>query len=134
MNSRLFLYSSLFFVLILLFDASSRPTGESLNNIKNEKSMPETTENSVSTSEQFPEVMGNDSKQAQPRSKHVDVITDTHKLKISLTDGSIVSAELLNYAKEFESTDSNVKLLNNCLLYTSPSPRDGLLSRMPSSA
>ena len=25
-------------------------------------------------------------------------------------------------------------LLNRCLLYTSPSPRDGLLSRMPSSA
>ena len=25
-------------------------------------------------------------------------------------------------------------LSNNCLLYTSPSPRDGLLSRMPSSA
>ena len=24
--------------------------------------------------------------------------------------------------------------LGNCLLYTSPSPRDGLLSRMPSSA
>ena len=27
-----------------------------------------------------------------------------------------------------------VNLLNTCLLYTSPSPRDGLLSRMPSSA
>ena len=26
------------------------------------------------------------------------------------------------------------KLMNICLLYTSPSPRDGLLSRMPSSA
>ena len=26
------------------------------------------------------------------------------------------------------------KLLNNCLLYTSPSPRDGATSRMPSSA
>ena len=26
------------------------------------------------------------------------------------------------------------ELLTNCLLYTSPSPRDGLLSRMPSSA
>ena len=26
------------------------------------------------------------------------------------------------------------KLLEDCLLYTSPSPRDGLLSRMPSSA
>ena len=25
-------------------------------------------------------------------------------------------------------------ILNTCLLYTSPSPRDGLLSRMPSSA
>ena len=27
-----------------------------------------------------------------------------------------------------------LRLINNCLLYTSPSPRDGLLSRMPSSA
>ena len=26
------------------------------------------------------------------------------------------------------------KIFYNCLLYTSPSPRDGLLSRMPSSA
>ena len=26
------------------------------------------------------------------------------------------------------------KLVKSCLLYTSPSPRDGLLSRMPSSA
>ena len=29
---------------------------------------------------------------------------------------------------------SGFKGLNTCLLYTSPSPRDGLLSRMPSSA
>ena len=28
----------------------------------------------------------------------------------------------------------NPKLIITCLLYTSPSPRDGLLSRMPSSA
>ena len=27
-----------------------------------------------------------------------------------------------------------IKSLSACLLYTSPSPRDGLLSRMPSSA
>mgnify|MGYP003318932036 CR=1 FL=1 len=33
-------------------------------------------------------------------------------------------SELLGFAEEFEV----------CLLYTSPSPRDGLLSRMPSSA
>ena len=29
---------------------------------------------------------------------------------------------------------TNNSTLNACLLYTSPSPRDGLLSRMPSSA
>ena len=29
---------------------------------------------------------------------------------------------------------NNLWLLKDCLLYTSPSPRDGLLSRMPSSA
>mgnify|MGYP003308644128 CR=1 FL=1 len=28
----------------------------------------------------------------------------------------------------------NLKVSNNCLLYTSPSPRDATLSRMPSSA
>ena len=28
----------------------------------------------------------------------------------------------------------NIMIIKSCLLYTSPSPRDGLLSRMPSSA
>ena len=30
--------------------------------------------------------------------------------------------------------DGYARMSGNCLLYTSPSPRDGLLSRMPSSA
>ena len=30
--------------------------------------------------------------------------------------------------------DKNAEAVDSCLLYTSPSPRDGLLSRMPSSA
>ena len=34
----------------------------------------------------------------------------------------------------FELPDFSVEQRKNCLLYTSPSPRDGLLSRMPSSA
>ena len=38
-----------------------------------------------------------------------------------------------NYNKKW-STPYGVRKYNNCLLYTSPSPRDGLLSRMPSSA
>ena len=33
-----------------------------------------------------------------------------------------------------EPNDENVRYLNTCLLYTSPSPRDATLSRMPSSA
>ena len=32
------------------------------------------------------------------------------------------------------STEKDYAVPNICLLYTSPSPRDGLLSRMPSSA
>ena len=35
---------------------------------------------------------------------------------------------------ELVELDPERLLLRNCLLYTSPSPRDGLLSRMPSSA
>ena len=34
----------------------------------------------------------------------------------------------------FKTKKDIVKDLETCLLYTSPSPRDGLLSRMPSSA
>ena len=33
-----------------------------------------------------------------------------------------------------ELSDKRDKLANDCLLYTSPSPRDATLSRMPSSA
>ena len=34
----------------------------------------------------------------------------------------------------FFSNNAHIALTTDCLLYTSPSPRDGLLSRMPSSA
>ena len=55
------------------------------------------------------------------------------------------NSELISLAKEVRSrlrqwelnkADSDLKLayLQNCLLYTSPSPRDATLSRMPSSA
>ena len=41
----------------------------------------------------------------------------------------------LHLSKGGESIEDTAKILSNfCLLYTSPSPRDGLLSRMPSSA
>ena len=37
-------------------------------------------------------------------------------------------------ADEFSFTENDMRNYMDCLLYTSPSPRDGLLSRMPSSA
>ena len=51
----------------------------------------------------------------------------------------LASINLAHYAPKLrqEQIDciADLKILNNdCLLYTSPSPRDGLLSRMPSSA
>ena len=36
--------------------------------------------------------------------------------------------------KDHAALVQQIRHLNSCLLYTSPSPRDGLLSRMPSSA
>ena len=36
--------------------------------------------------------------------------------------------------RQFLAHDGLADKISNCLLYTSPSPRDGLLSRMPSSA
>ena len=38
------------------------------------------------------------------------------------------------WLRRFESEAQREGLYKACLLYTSPSPRDGLLSRMPSSA
>ena len=45
------------------------------------------------------------------------------------------TAEWLQLERPQPMYDKNINLLyDSCLLYTSPSPRDGLLSRMPSSA
>ena len=50
-------------------------------------------------------------------------------------DGYPTRDEFANYLETYASQfDLRVHSENGCLLYTSPSPRDGLLSRMPSSA
>ena len=52
--------------------------------------------------------------------------------------GNKLNAEVVNIAQSGVSNDwiveKTISWFTNCLLYTSPSPRDGLLSRMPSSA
>ena len=51
------------------------------------------------------------------------------------TTTSIVLTEaLLKAYRRYTNERSNVALISSCLLYTSPSPRDATLSRMPSSA
>ena len=50
--------------------------------------------------------------------------------------GNVSAAAWHSKAVKFAARDLNRRYLDlyGCLLYTSPSPRDGLLSRMPSSA
>ena len=61
--------------------------------------------------------------------------------KLSLILGGLLvvtvagSAWYIDYqADQITTLKGNQIVLETCLLYTSPSPRDGLLSRMPSSA
>ena len=42
--------------------------------------------------------------------------------------------DFLSYKLGYEMSEETDDPTRTCLLYTSPSPRDGLLSRMPSSA
>ena len=51
-----------------------------------------------------------------------------------LTGGSIQQMSMREEAENDDSGAALWQMLSSCLLYTSPSPRDGLLSRMPSSA
>ena len=59
---------------------------------------------------------------------HDDITADciAEAFGVGISEREDAMAELRTRYKESE--------LNDCLLYTSPSPRDGLLSRMPSSA
>ena len=58
------------------------------------------------------------------------------KLRKGLTvehTSELIKAAVTNIDPDFDLLVNNMQL-HPCLLYTSPSPRDGLLSRMPSSA
>ena len=55
--------------------------------------------------------------------RNTDLAVETNLLYIGHTDGKI-GIKTVTRPRDF----------TICLLYTSPSPRDGLLSRMPSSA
>ena len=60
------------------------------------------------------------------------IITSSQDAIIKVSTGE----EVINFcANNYLGLSNNIDVVNAaCLLYTSPSPRDGLLSRMPSSA
>ena len=63
-----------------------------------------------------------------------EVINRPIKKVPSLRDVTIANLFFENSTRTKLSFELAQKRLSACLLYTSPSPRDGLLSRMPSSA
>ena len=109
MNNRIFLYSSLFLVLILLFDASNNDINQL--NIGSQPNIPETSSTSDQTRIEPKQEITKGSRASS--NKNIEIITDTLKVNISLNDGAIVSSELLKYLKYFGSSDEKVKLLNN---------------------
>ena len=115
MNNRLFLYSGLFLVSILLYDAwhnKNQPAQVAQNNIpetnrdyQEEKrpllSQPETD---TSGGHLVPSTTSGN------LSDSITVVTDTLEIMISLLDGSIVSAKLLKYPEVFGSQERKVQL------------------------
>ena len=61
-------------------------------------------------------------------SREVMVLTANGATVVSVTDKQTLKNDIKQYKKK------PYRILNTCLLYTSPSPRDATLSRMPSSA
>ena len=68
--------------------------------------------------------------------KNTSTTTDTFQPYIYLSDpgGNRAGFGVETSTARLKINSQNNMLFTTCLLYTSPSPRDGLLSRMPSSA
>lgn len=114
MNSRLFLYSALFFVLILIYDAwrQTSPTSQIVD--QQPPSIPATENANKKPSENnHRKEQGAPYAEALEAEDFITITTDTLKVKVSLKDGSIVSSELLNFKKEFKAGSENIFLLNN---------------------
>ena len=109
MNNRLFLYSSLFLVLILLFDASD--DGAENMRVTEQPAVPETSSQVIKQNDAPDQETASQTK--SKLSETIEVVTDTLRIKIRLSDGGLVSSELLKYPKYFGSSEENVVLLND---------------------
>ena len=109
MNNRLFLYSALVFVSILLFDAWDRDySAPNLSKQSTTHEIPETK-----TSKDNKKIQIDTPKPTQKQNeKFINVTTDTLKIKISLKDGAITYAELLNYPVAQGKEKNKVKVID----------------------
>ena len=64
----------------------------------------------------------------------VDAAVDAFEMFSSRWTIEILAALYIAGDRRFNELRTLLRGISSCLLYTSPSPRDGLLSRMPSSA
>ncbi len=116
MNNRLFLYSGLFLVLILLFDAWDNKNPGTTNSQQN---IPETNTESNAIDIGTQAEADVNTTNAEPvtndisLSDSITVTTNSLEVKISLFDGSLISSRLLKYPEEFGIEDEKVQLLNN---------------------
>ena len=107
MNKRLFLYSALRFVILVLFDAWDSGTYRSPATTTIEESMPETANDSA-----VPETANDPAASPQDTPNRIPAVsnktaqglakveTDTLIVYRDLEDGSMVSAELVRYSSE----------------------------------
>ena len=69
------------------------------------------------------------------KGKIINLQLDDSFYKEEIRDGYTVTTKQKKiWAVEMDLLDQLLKVCKNCLLYTSPSPRDRSVSRMPSSA
>ena len=76
--------------------------------------------------------------------KYSDNLSSTETIDLACSEGLVQTLELLNFTRSYLNYFMNLfsifslfqvsSRVYTCLLYTSPSPRDATLSRMPSSA
>ena len=67
-------------------------------------------------------------------SKPINTTLGWHILQVTERRENDLTDESIKYAARMQLVNQKTELIFNCLLYTSPSPRDATLSRMPSSA
>ena len=68
------------------------------------------------------------------QAKKVGIIVERRESDNQWIDHTWQAVSIIPGVPDMDQSGAELINLNCCLLYTSPSPRDGLLSRMPSSA